>query len=104
MKEVIQNLAGGRGKCVRSIHKLNVGLVKVEFGKIVLDPGCKIGKHGHWDEENWKHCEVYVTFSPIIWVNGWQRRISICRNAEHEAENMSEERRGCLHFAKVWWH
>ena len=103
MKEVIQDLAGGQGKCVRSIHKLNLGLLKLEFGRIVLDPGAKIGKHGHWDKGKSKHFEIYVTFSPIIWVNGWLRRISICRNAEHEAENMSDGKKGSLYFIKVWW-
>lgn len=103
MKEVVHDLAGGRGRFVRSIHKLNLGLVKLEFGKIVAEPGSKIGKHGHYDDKKWKHCEIYVVLFKHIFVNGWRRVISICRNAEHEAENISENKAGTIFFLKLWW-
>lgn len=96
MRDSAYNLAGGRGKIERSIQK-------AEFGTLVLGPSKTIGKHAHKDAKGFKHCEVYLIFSRNIHVNGKYRLISVCRNSEHEAVNVSRTKKGKIHFLKLWW-
>lgn len=96
MRDVVYNLARGYGKIKRSTQK-------IEFGTLVLAPFAFIGKHAHKDGKKFKHCEIYLTFSRKIRVNGKYRLISICRNAEHEAVNVSSTKKGKIFFLKLWW-
>ncbi len=96
MKQIVQNLAGGKGEITRST-------LKAEFGKLVLNPGSKIGAHSHEDKDGYRHCEIYFAFSPNIYVKGERRIVSICRNSSHWACNLSHTKKGKMFFLKLWW-
>lgn len=96
MKDIVYNLASGHGKIKRSIQKM-------EFGTLVLEPFVTIGKHAHRDDNGFKHCEIYLIFSRNIHINGKYRLISVCRNSEHRAINVSRTKKGKIHFLKLWW-
>ena len=96
MKDKVFELADGHGEVKRSIKKM-------EFGSLLLEPMATIGKHAHKDAEDFKHSEIYITFSKDIRVNGKWRFIAVCRNAEHYACNISRKKWRKIFFLKLWW-
>lgn len=104
MKQIVQNLAGGQGMVTRYIKKLKLGnLLKLEFGILILEPLSFIGKHEHKDENGWRHCEIYVALSRMIYVNVKRKIVSKCRNSSHCAANFSQSKKGKMFFLKLWW-
>lgn len=99
-KEILYRLAGGYGRVIRYSKLIAFGNLKVDLGMLILDPFATIGKHAHYGK---RHCEIYITFSRNIVVNKLHTLISVCHEAEHEAENLSRRKRGVIIFVKLWW-
>ncbi len=104
MRDIVNDLAGGKGKVTRYIIKLKCGnFFKTEFGILVLDPLAIIGEHSHKDVDGWRHCEIYFAVSRMIYVNVKRKVFSVCRNSKHKAANFSTTKKGVIIFLKLWW-
>ncbi len=99
-KEILYRLAGGYGRVVRYSKLFAFRNLKVDAGMLILDPLATVGRHAHKER---RHCEIYVTFSRNIVVNKLHTLISVCHEAEHEAENLSCQKHGVIVFVKLWW-
>lgn len=103
-KDLVYNLAGGKGKVTRYTKRLKLGnFLEMEFGMLVLDPLAIIGPHEHKDKNGRRHCEIYFALSKMIYVNVRRKIISICRNSVHKAANFSSTKKGRIFFLKLWW-
>lgn len=100
MKEILYKVAGGYGKVVRVSKVFALGKFKADLGILILDRFATIGKHRHYGK---RHCEIYFTCSRNVTVNKLHVPISVCHEAEHEAENISRWKYGVIIFAKLWW-
>ena len=96
MRDCLNSQVMERGNCDRTTRR-------VEFGSLILYPWSKIGKHGHYDTNSFKHCEIYFTLSPNVWFNKNRQFFIICRNGEHEAENFSDQHKARIIWIKLWW-
>ena len=96
MSDCLNSQVMERGNCDRTTRR-------VEFGSLILYPWSKIEKHGHYDKNGMKHCEIYFTLSMNVYFNKNRHLFIICRNGEHEVENLSANRKARVIWIKLWW-